>query len=145
MRYHFFLHYGWFLQKLEKDFIRTIMHTTVFVIVIFFEKRYSYIVLASYDLLWFLNRNPFRTDHIKWQILWEKKIRFRRFRIRENMWWNRYRRHSCQRWNIGFVGISSRSPHICKNRYTFLLFDLFVTSKNETTNSPIHEFKVLHE
>ena len=23
--------------------------------------------------------------------------------------------------------------------------NLFVTSKNETTNSPIHEFKVLHE
>ena len=29
MRYHFFLYYGWFLQKLRKDFIRTNMHTTV--------------------------------------------------------------------------------------------------------------------
>ena len=29
MRYHLFLHYGWFLQNLEKDFIRTNMHTTV--------------------------------------------------------------------------------------------------------------------
>ena len=29
MRYHFFLHYGWFLQNLGKDFIRTNMHTTV--------------------------------------------------------------------------------------------------------------------
>ena len=29
MRYHLFLHYGWFLQNLVKDFIRTIMHTTV--------------------------------------------------------------------------------------------------------------------
>ena len=24
-------------------------------------------------------------------------------------------------------------------------FNLFVASKNETTNSPIHEFRVLHE
>ena len=29
MRYHFFLYYGWFLQNLRKDFIRTNMHTTV--------------------------------------------------------------------------------------------------------------------
>ena len=29
-RYHLFLHYGWFLQNLGKDFIRTNMHTTVF-------------------------------------------------------------------------------------------------------------------
>ena len=29
MRYHFFLHYGWFPQNLGKDFIRTNMHTTV--------------------------------------------------------------------------------------------------------------------
>ena len=29
MRYHLFLHYGWFLQNLEKDFIPSIMHTTV--------------------------------------------------------------------------------------------------------------------
>ena len=29
MRYHLFLHYGWFLQNIEKDFIRTNMHTTV--------------------------------------------------------------------------------------------------------------------
>ena len=28
MRYHFFLYYGWFLQNLRKDFIRTNMHTT---------------------------------------------------------------------------------------------------------------------
>ena len=30
MRYHLFLHYGWFLQNLGKDFIRTNMHTTVY-------------------------------------------------------------------------------------------------------------------
>jgi hypothetical protein len=29
MRYHFFLHYGWFLKNLGKDFIRTNMHTTL--------------------------------------------------------------------------------------------------------------------
>ena len=29
MRYHLFLHYGWFLQNLGKDFIPTNMHTTV--------------------------------------------------------------------------------------------------------------------
>jgi hypothetical protein len=29
MRYHFFLYYGYFLQNLRKDFIRTNMHTTV--------------------------------------------------------------------------------------------------------------------
>ena len=29
MRYHLFLHYGWFLQNLGKDFIPSIMHTTV--------------------------------------------------------------------------------------------------------------------
>ena len=29
MRYHLFLHYGWFLQNLGKDFIRTNMHTSV--------------------------------------------------------------------------------------------------------------------
>ena len=29
MRQHLFLHYGWFLQNLEKGFIRTNMHTTV--------------------------------------------------------------------------------------------------------------------
>ena len=29
MRYHLFLYYGWFLQNLGKNFIRTKMHTTV--------------------------------------------------------------------------------------------------------------------
>ena len=27
--HHFFLYYGWFLQNLRKNFIRTNMHTTV--------------------------------------------------------------------------------------------------------------------
>ena len=29
MRYHLFLHYGWFLQNLGKEAVRTNMHTTV--------------------------------------------------------------------------------------------------------------------
>ena len=29
MSYRLFLHYGWFLQNLEKDFIPTLLHTTV--------------------------------------------------------------------------------------------------------------------
>jgi hypothetical protein len=29
MRYHFFLHYGWFFQNLGKEAIRTFMNTTV--------------------------------------------------------------------------------------------------------------------
>ena len=29
MRYHLFLQYGWLLQNLGKDFIQSIMHTTV--------------------------------------------------------------------------------------------------------------------
>ena len=29
MRYHFFLHYGWFFQNLGKEAVRTLMHTTV--------------------------------------------------------------------------------------------------------------------
>ena len=29
MRYHFFLHYGWFFQNLGEEAVRTFMHTTV--------------------------------------------------------------------------------------------------------------------
>ena len=32
MRYHFFLHYGWFFQNFGKEAVRTFMHTTVPVI-----------------------------------------------------------------------------------------------------------------
>ena len=31
MRYHFFLHYGWFFQNLGKEAVRTFMHPTVLV------------------------------------------------------------------------------------------------------------------
>ena len=37
-----------------------------------------------------LNEDPSRGDQIKRQMPWKKFI-FRRFRIRENMWWTRYR------------------------------------------------------
>ena len=30
MRYHFFVHHEWFLQNLEKEAVRTNMHTTVY-------------------------------------------------------------------------------------------------------------------
>ena len=49
MRYHFFLHYGWFFQNLGKEGRRTFMHTTVFEVLF-----YSYWIencsgaLASY-------------------------------------------------------------------------------------------------
>ena len=54
----------------------------------FSRKNCSYIGILN--LFWFLNENPFRTDQNKRQISW-KKIRFRGFRIRENMWWTCYR------------------------------------------------------
>ena len=50
--------------------------------------------MAFYNLFWFLNENPFRSDQSKRQISW-KKFKFRRFRIRENMWWTRYRSNNC--------------------------------------------------
>ncbi len=34
MRYHFFLHYGWFFQNLRKEAVRTFMHTTVVLILV---------------------------------------------------------------------------------------------------------------
>ena len=39
MRYHFFLHYGWFFQNLGKGAVRTFMHTTVRSEVIEYEPR----------------------------------------------------------------------------------------------------------
>ena len=42
------------------------------------------------NLFQFWHGNPWRVDQAKRQILW-KKFRFRRFRIRENIWWTRYR------------------------------------------------------
>ena len=33
MRYHFFLHYGWFFQNLGKEAVRTFMHTTVAILI----------------------------------------------------------------------------------------------------------------
>ena len=48
----------------------------------FLEKKIT-VILAFFNLFWFLNQN-------KQQISW-KKFRFCIFRIRENMWWTRYR------------------------------------------------------
>ena len=64
--------------------------------IFFFEKFFVFsikkiaVMLAFFNLFWFLNENPFTTDQSKRQISW-KKFRFRRFRIREIMWWTRYR------------------------------------------------------
>ena len=48
MRYHFFLHYGWFFQNLEKDFIPILLHRTVIkywirplLCFFIFEKKYN--------------------------------------------------------------------------------------------------------
>ena len=42
MRYHLFLHYEWFLQNLEKDFIRINMHTT--------EMQFSLLNLRNHEI-----------------------------------------------------------------------------------------------
>ena len=39
MRYHFFLHYGWFFQNLGKEAIRTFMHTTVYIYIFSFHNN----------------------------------------------------------------------------------------------------------
>ena len=50
------------------------------------------VILAFYNLFWFLNENPFRTDQNKRQHFMESQYSgFHRFRIRENMWWARYK------------------------------------------------------
>ena len=47
MRYHLFLQYGWFLQNLGKDFIRTNMHT---IVAQFSNRAKSGIVLIEFVL-----------------------------------------------------------------------------------------------
>ena len=34
------------------------------------------VILAFYNLFWFLNENPYKKDHNNWQILWGKKSHF---------------------------------------------------------------------
>ena len=49
MRYHLFLQYGWFLQNLGKDFIRTNMHTNVGILAsaaLYIHTCYTYIVFC---------------------------------------------------------------------------------------------------
>ena len=37
-----------------------------------FQKKWKLLILAFYNLFWFLNENPFRTDQTKQQISWKK-------------------------------------------------------------------------
>ena len=52
-----FLHYGWFLQNLGKDFIRTNMHMTLAKIL--YEKVHNYVKVMArhfcYEIYWSLN------------------------------------------------------------------------------------------
>ena len=57
---------------------------------VFFYQKIFLFDLASYYLFWFFDKNPCITDQNKRQVFW-KILRFRKFRIRENMWWTRYR------------------------------------------------------
>jgi hypothetical protein len=46
MRYHLFLQYGWFLQNLGKDFIRTNVHTTVGNALVYYCKQLMGVVVV---------------------------------------------------------------------------------------------------
>ena len=66
---------------------------------------------------------------------WVKKSLF----ISQNNFKTEQIPESCLDWQI-------RKIRLAKNLGLYYEFNnLFVTSKNETTNSPIHEFKVLHK
>ena len=77
-------------------FITCFHESWTFFIYFFSRKKFVFsiwkiaVMLAFFNLFWFLYENPFTTDQSKRQISW-KNFRFRRFRIRENMWWTRYR------------------------------------------------------
>ena len=62
MRYHFFLHYGWFFQNLRKEAVRTFMHTTV-------HWRICMIQLASF--LWVFKFKTQIINCINKTILWQ--------------------------------------------------------------------------
>ena len=59
MRYHLFLHYGWFLQNLGKDFIRTNMHTTVYSLFWSDDAQKEYSALFKVVVVFFLERSGF--------------------------------------------------------------------------------------
>ena len=70
-----------------------------------------------------------------------KKMRKKTFRPDEKLTHNfeTKQRHKDIMLVSSWVQIQQRVSHTTKSH------NLFVTSKNETTNSPIHEFKVLHK
>ena len=78
-------------KKLSKNMyvLITCFHESYSLLYFFFREKMT-VILAFYNLFWFFNENIFRTDQSKWKMSCEK-IRFCRFRIRENMWWTRYR------------------------------------------------------
>ena len=45
------------------------------------------VILAFYNLFWFLNENPFRSDQSKRQISWKKNAGFVNSGFVKNMWW----------------------------------------------------------
>ena len=51
MRYHLFLHYGWFLQNLGKEAVRTNMHTTVSISLVVRWQRQMQYWAASISLI----------------------------------------------------------------------------------------------
>ena len=73
MRYHLFLHYGWFLQNLGKDFIPSIMHTTVCMWKVCCVRR------ADVHFFPFINASPnllFSPCHLKGFLLSENVLLF---------------------------------------------------------------------
>ena len=85
----------------DRDFLMYVLITCfheswIFLFVFFFSRKKLVfstkitVIMAFYNLFWFLNENPLRTDQSKRQNS-RKQFRFRRFRIRENMWWTHYR------------------------------------------------------
>ena len=79
MRYHFFLHYGWFLQNLQKEAVQTNMHTTVFESIYWVDKTHHwwsclYVMLCriiaklNWDINWLtierFNGSPHITQYI---------------------------------------------------------------------------------
>ena len=85
-------HHSWTWDVSSQTFVRTHhmfsrILNFLFTYNCFFNNS---VILAFYNLFWFLNENLFRTDQGKRQISW-KEFRFSTLRIRENMWWIRYR------------------------------------------------------
>ena len=56
MRYHFFLHYGWFFQNLRKEAVRTFMHTTVAAVQRIKRNRHFIFYLTIF-VIWKANRS----------------------------------------------------------------------------------------